>query len=266
MLMDNCIRNSAWLYDLDSRDNLRDDLPFYLEFAMKYPGEILELGCGTGRVALFLASKGIDVTGIDLSEQMLDVFKNKLGNVDNNSNMGKINLIHGNMKDFSLDKKFSMIVAPFRAFQAITDSNDVLNSLMCIRKHLDDEGIFIVNVFNPSPIMDESWIYPEKTQWKRVDEQTGNYVVKKHWGDKIDTVNQIIYPHFAFEVTYTNGKTERIVDDLPMKYYYSNQLRKVILDSGMSIIDEYSWYDKSPLDGREIIFVCKRDGNAKFQE
>jgi hypothetical protein len=43
-----------------------------------------------------------------------------------------------------------------------------------------------------------------------------------------------------------------------MKYYYSHQLRKVIKNSGMEIIEEYSWYDKSPPPGdREVIFVCR---------
>ncbi|HBR31024.1 MAG TPA: class I SAM-dependent methyltransferase, partial [Clostridiales bacterium] len=64
-------RNSAWLYDVDNRDILSADIPFYIEFAKKQNGEILELGCGTGRVSLVLAAEGFYVTGLDLSRQML---------------------------------------------------------------------------------------------------------------------------------------------------------------------------------------------------
>ena len=254
--MENIFRNSAWLYDVDNRDNLLDDIPFYIEYANQQQGEILELGCGTGRVALALATNGFNVTGLDLSEQMLDVFRAKLAGKPELAD--KITLVHGNMADFSFDRKFGMVVAPFRAFQALTDDRDIASSLVCIRDHLTEDGIFIVNVFNPRPIMDESWIYPETIQWERHDEQTGNYVVKKHWGDRIDTENQVIYPHFAFEVTYPDGRTERIVDDLALKYYYSSQLRSVIDKAGMEIAEEYSWYDKTPPGGREIIFVCRR--------
>lgn len=123
---------------------------------------------------------------------------------------------------------------------------------------MKDGGIFIANVFNPYPVMDDSWCYGETVQWERLDENTGNYVVKKHWGDKIDTVNQVIYPHFAFEVTYPDGKTERIVDDLMLKYYYKDQLRAVIEKAGMEIVEVYSWYDKASIGGREIIYVCRR--------
>ena len=256
--MKNTFRNSAWLYDVDIRDNLLDDIPFYLEYARQQQGEILELGCGTGRVALTLADEGFRVTGLDLSWQMLDVFRGKLER--NPELVDKITLIHSNMADFTFDRKFSMIIAPFRAFQALTGDRDIVRSLFCIREHLTDDGVFIVNVFNPitDRMTEQTWCYPETVQWERLDERTGNYVVKKHWGDQIDTVNQVIYPHFAFEVTYTDGRTERIVDDLKLKYYFSDQLRAAIENAGMEITKEYSWYDKSPPGGREIIFVCRR--------
>jgi SAM-dependent methyltransferase len=146
-MMENIFRNSAWLYDVDNRDNMYADIPFYTDYTVKQNGEILELGCGTGRVALALAKQGFRVTG---------------------------------------------------------------------------------NVFNPHAVMDESWCYPETVQWERLDENTGNYVVKTHWGDKIDPKNQIIYPHFAFEVTDKNGITTRITDDLKLKYYYRDQIESVI--------------------------------------
>jgi len=174
------------------------------------------------------------------------------------------------------------------AFQALTDDRDIQSSLDCVYKHLTDDGIFIVNVFDPNPdrMSKENWCYPETVQWERLDEKTGNYVVKKHWGDRIDTENRIIYPHFAFEVTYPDGKTERIVDDLQLKYYYNDQLRAVIEKAKLEIIEEYSWYDMSKPGclgeqlpkattspcclgeqfpkatnspgRREIIFVCRR--------
>ena len=136
--MDNLLRNSAWLYDVDNRDNLHDDIPFYLEYAKQQQGEILELGCGTGRVALALAAEGFRVTGLDLSQQMLDVFRDKL--VTKPELADRIKLVHGNMADFSFDRKFSMVIAPFRAFQALTDDRDIDNSLACIRWACASDG------------------------------------------------------------------------------------------------------------------------------
>ena len=257
----NLYNSSARFYDFDNRDNMLDDIPFYLEYAHRQAGshsnaEILELGCGTGRVSIILAEAGFSVTGLDLSFQMLEVFREKLEGKKDLSD--KITITCGNMARFSFDRKFSMIIAPFRAFQALTDDGEIDSALLCIREHLSGEGIFIVNVFNPRPVMDESWCYGEVVQWDRLDEKSGIRVVKKHWGDKIDTQNRVIYPHFAFEVTYPDGRAERIVDDLSLKYYYNEQLRAVIEKAGMEICEEYSWYDKAPKNGREIIFICKK--------
>lgn len=256
--MKNLFRNTAWLYDVDSRDNLRDDIPFYVEYAKKVGGEVLDLGCGTGRVSLALARQGIKVTGIDLSCQMLDVFKqkndNELGLKDN------ITLIHGNMAYFNLGKKYGLIIAPFRVFQALTDNKDIESALICICNHLSDNGLFIINVFKPYAVMDDSWCYDEKVQWERIDEATGNYVVRKHWGDKIDVDNQIIYPHFAYEVTDKNGIKERFAEDLRLKYYYENQLEEVVTKSGFTIYERFGWYNKQSIEeaNRELIFVCGR--------
>jgi len=256
--MYNLFRNAAWLYDTDNRDNLLDDIPFYIDYAKQQNGEILELGCGTGRVALKLAENDFHVTGLDLSQEMLDIFRSKLKKRPNLKQ--NITIIHGNMANFSLNKKFSMIIAPFRAFQALTDENDIKNSLNCIKNHLAENGIFIINVFDPKPerMTEENWCYLETIQWERLDEKTGNYIVKKHWGDKIDTKNQIIYPHFAFEITYPDNKTERITENLQLKYYFQNQLQMLIENADMEIIETFSWYDKTPLGGREIIFICKK--------
>lgn len=57
----NLYQKTAFLYDFDNLEILKADLPFYLEFAAKYSGDILELACGTGRVSLVLAQNGYKV-------------------------------------------------------------------------------------------------------------------------------------------------------------------------------------------------------------
>ncbi len=229
-----------------------------LNMQKKCGGEVLELGCGTGRVSLALARQGINVTGLDLSNPMLEIFRERVE--EEHSLKDNITIVHGNMADFHFDKRFSLIIAPFRAFQALTDNIDIENALKCIKAHLTDEGVFIVNVFKPFDVMDESWCYGETVQWERVDEKTGNYVVKKHWGDKIDVKNQVIYPHFAYEVTDSSGNTERYTEDLRLKYYYENQLAEVVTKAGFKIIERFGWYDKRSIEeaNRELIFVCKK--------
>jgi SAM-dependent methyltransferase len=254
----NTYENTAMLYDYDNRDNLTADIEFYKEYAKKTGSNVLELGCGTGRVALTLAEVGINVTGVDLSDSMLEMFNEKLSTT-NKELADKITLVKGNMADFKLNKNFGLIIAPFRAFQALTEDGDIKGSINCITEHLTEDGLFIINVFRPYKVLDESWCYEETIQWERIDEKSGSKIVKKHWGDKIDTENQIIYPHYGFEITDSDGKFQRIEDHLKLKYYYADQLKDYLKMGGLTIVEEYGWYDKSSIEnGRELIYVCKR--------
>ena len=134
--------NTANLYDLDQRDNLVVDIPFYIEYAKRQNGSILELGYGTGRVSIFI-------------EKMLGMYKNKLMELPSDI-QNKIHIVKGNKANFAIDKKYSLIIAPFRAFQSLTEENDIKNCLNCIKMHLDTNGIFIINIFRLSKILDES--------------------------------------------------------------------------------------------------------------
>jgi len=225
------------------------------------PGEILELGCGTGRVALTLAMEGFRVMGLDLSRQMLDVFERKLERelLKTPELSRRMKIVYGDMANFKMDRKFALIIAPFRAFQAVTAQRDIEGTLACVRDHLADGGVFIVNVFNPyADPLDESWRRPETFIDEIADGQSGIKLERYECRDRIDTENQIIYPYLAYNVTYPDGRKERLVEPLQLKYYYSRQLRAEAEKAGLETVEEFSWYDKSPPGGREIILVCKK--------
>ena len=247
--------NTAKLYDLDQRDNLIADIPFYLEYAKKLNGKILELGCGTGRISIEFVKNGYFVTGLDLSESMLEIYRNKLSNLPKNI-IEKINLINGNMAEFNINQKYSLIIAPFRVFQSLTKEDDINNSLKCIKNHLELNGIFIINVFRPNKVLDESWCSSPRIQWERDDIDNGYHVVKKDSRDKIDIKNQIIYPKFIYEIIDKNGNKTEHLEFLELKYYYHEQLKMVLTNNGFKIIEEYGWYDKSDIEnGRELIII-----------
>ena len=238
--------NTAKYYDYDNRDNLTADKSFYLEYAQRTGSEILELGCGTGRVAIPLAEAGFCITGLDLSESMLDIFNEKLENVPEKVR-NRVKLIKGDMSSFSFDKRYDLIIAPFRAFQALTEENNINCCLECVREHLSDDGLFIANVFRPFKVLDESWCYPETVQWETIDQHTGIMITKKHWGSKIDVERQVIYPNYAYEISDESGRFERIEEKLSLKYYYYQQLKDYLAVSGLDVAEEFGWYDKSDI-------------------
>ncbi|MCG2760060.1 MAG: bifunctional GNAT family N-acetyltransferase/class I SAM-dependent methyltransferase, partial [Candidatus Delongbacteria bacterium] len=71
---------TANLYDYDVRNTAKDDIDFYFEYANKANGDILELGCGTGRLTIPFAKENFNIWGLDLSCPMLEVIRSKIEN------------------------------------------------------------------------------------------------------------------------------------------------------------------------------------------
>ncbi len=94
----------------DSLYSRVDDIQFYLDCVEEYGDPTMELACGTGRITIPLAEKGIDITGLDLSEMMLKRAKDKASKNDLD-----IDFIRSDMKDFSMDKNFNTILLPFNS-------------------------------------------------------------------------------------------------------------------------------------------------------
>ncbi|TFG47492.1 MAG: class I SAM-dependent methyltransferase, partial [Anaerolineales bacterium] len=98
----------ARLYDqvIPYRD--RPDVDFFVQAAIDSGGPVLEVGCGTGRVLLPTARAGLAITGLDLSEYMLDVCRAALKE-EPNEVQEWVNLIQGDMRDFDLKTKFNLV-------------------------------------------------------------------------------------------------------------------------------------------------------------
>jgi ubiquinone/menaquinone biosynthesis C-methylase UbiE len=254
----NNYKNTAHLYDLDNRNIIKDDISFYIKQAGNKKGEILEIACGTGRVTIPLAREGFKVDGFDLSLDMINEFKEKL-NKESPEVQKRITLFQADMTEFSINKKYPLIIIPFRAFQLLTLEDQTIKCLASIYKHLTDDGIFIINVYKPYTHLDETWVQPEKEDWTKTDLNTGITIRRTNIKKRIDVINQINYPELIYYVTDANGKQEKFIEKLAMKYYYEDQLRELLLVSRFKIVEECGYYDERPIhEGPELIFICKK--------
>lgn len=105
-------------------------------------GRILELGIGTGRIALPLKARGADVHGIDVSEAMLNRLRAKPGG-------GDIPLTKGDFADLPVEGSFDLIFVVFNTFFGLTTQETQLKSLKEVRRHLAADGRFLIEAFVP---------------------------------------------------------------------------------------------------------------------
>jgi SAM-dependent methyltransferase len=254
----------AELYDYVLPYREREDVDFYVEAAKESGGEVLEVGCGTGRVLIPTARAGMEITGLDLSPHMLEVCRQKLASEPEEVRC-RVRLEQGDMRRFELGKTFQLITLPFRPFQHLTMVEDQLACLACLRKHLADDGRLILDIFNPrleSLVETDFGVeFPEEGQFILPD---GRKLTRSHIIVSRDVPNQVNYVELIYYVTHPDGYQERLVQAFPMRWLFRFEAEHLLARAGFEVEQLYADYDKSPYGSKypgELIFVArKREG------
>src|SRR5271169_221380 len=111
------------------------DLPFYLDLAGQTAGPILEVACGTGRVLLPIARKGIEIHGVDNSRPMLMILESSLAREPQEVRQ-RVKLHEGDMRDFRLGSQYPLVIIPFRPLQHMHTVQDQVSALTSTASHL----------------------------------------------------------------------------------------------------------------------------------
>ncbi|HVP14380.1 MAG TPA: class I SAM-dependent methyltransferase, partial [Terriglobales bacterium] len=123
----------------------KDDIEFYVAQARAAGGPVLEVGCGTGRVYLPMLRAGADVDGFDLSRGMLEQLRRKAAALGLEPRVRQ-----ADMRDFTMPRRYALIVIPFRAFLHNLTTEDQLRTLRACREHLESGGRLVLDLFHPT--------------------------------------------------------------------------------------------------------------------
>ena len=236
---------------------VREDIPFYVQEASRSGGPVLELGCGTGRVTLPIAQSGIDIVGLDNSEGMLEKARGKARLLEDGH--GRMDLRMGDMRAFSLDRTFPLIIIPFRGFLALLSVEEQVRCLTAIKKHLGPDGRLIFNIFVPDPQMlveDEDAAFHLRDV---TDPDTGRTFVI--WQQtRVDTYNQVLSVRLIVDETDQNGTVgKRFYRDYRIRYAYRIEILHLLERCGFEVVDLYGDFDCSPFDedSGEMVWVAR---------
>ena len=218
------------------------DILFYVENIPSQKTNVLELGCGTGRVIVPLSQYCKSICGIDLSDIMIAICEEKLEKERIPSS--KVTVTVGDITDFNLKQKFDLILAPFRVFQNLETNGEIEGFFECVRKHLAPQGTCILNVFNPNKdrktLIREWCTERENLNWE--EKTDGGKVTCNDRRPRMDKEKLILYP----ELIYRRYRNEVIVDEailkIVMRCYYPREFEKLITAHGFSIINRWGGY------------------------
>jgi SAM-dependent methyltransferase len=225
----------AGLYDPWSR-SVVEDVAFYVNEALAARGPVVELGVGTGRIAVPTAAAGIAVVGIDSSSAMLDVCRRRA------EGAGVADLVElrlGDISDPPVTERVPLVTCPFRSYLHLQDKAARLRALRAARKLLVPGGKLIFDVF--SPRRDDI----EETHGRWLEREPGIFE-RADWDSKARTL--------TLSVRGPGGEST-----MRLAWISAREWREALAAAGFEVERVYGWFDYRPYRRQEdMIFVARR--------
>ena len=249
---------TAEVYDFEYEGNARTaDVPFWRALAEETGSPVLELACGTARVTIPLARAGWQVTGLDMSPNMLAIARRKLER-EGRDIQARVRLVEGDMRDFSLDNEFALIIIPFSAFQVLLDRDDQRRCLACCARHLRPRGRLAIDVFHPRL----SRLAAEGSVEEGPDEFSGPEGVSVRWSahTDYDIANQRLRSRCRYERTASGAEATVSEHMLELHYFFRFEMEWMLEACGFEVEALYGNVDRGAFtaDSPEMIFVARK--------
>jgi SAM-dependent methyltransferase len=237
------------LYDLES-DLFEPEGTILLDLSQQANGPILELGCGTGRITIPLAQRGIDITGIDFVPQMLGYARRKAGSLP-------INWVCADVRYFNFNNSYALIFSVGAVIQHLISRRDQEAMLARVHSHLATDGIFVIDAAfsNPASMVD----IPAEKHWYSYSDDQGRDI-RVLGTDKYDHIQQIWFQSFSRRRMELDGSESVHHVDLALRYFMPQEMEALLHYNGFQVIARYGDWIGNALtqEGAGQIYVCKK--------
>ncbi len=196
---------------------------------------IMEIGCGTGAHAAKLAALGFTVSGVDMSDGMLESAEARRHDLSEDL-QSRMSFGHGDARTVRLGQKFDAVISLFHVMSYQTSNADLAAAFQTAREHLKPGGVFVFDCWYGPAVL---------RQWPSV--------TKKHLSDDSTIVDRIAEPNIHAEsnvvdVDYTvtvtdrvTGATEELRETHRMRYLFSPEIEVALSSAGMTLTDSRAW-------------------------
>jgi SAM-dependent methyltransferase len=223
----------AGVYDIFDSD--RSDLDLYLAVVAELgASRVLDLGCGTGTLAIMLASSGRDVVGVDPAGAMLDVARAKPG-------ADRVQWIHGDATSMPSELSVDVVTLTGNAAQAIVDDADWRATLEAVHGALVPGGHFVFETRDPSMRSWESW--NREQSYAVVDGM-------ESW----EELTRVDWPLVTFDSTTVFPDGTRVVATSTLRFRDRAEVEADLRSARFFVVDVRDAPDRP---GRELVFLAR---------
>jgi SAM-dependent methyltransferase len=225
----------ADLYDPWSR-SVTEDVDFYVGEARAVAAPVVELGVGTGRIAVPIAAEGQRVIGVDSSPGMLEVCRER-AELAGVARLVELRL--GDLREPPVSERVELVICPFRSYLHLHTDDERLAALRAARELLVPGGRLIFDVFAPAPddIADTHgrWLEREPEIYERAD-----------WDTRTRTL--------TLSVRGPSGETT-----MALAWLSADEWRALLERAGFDVEALYGWFDRRPhRGGEDMVWIAER--------
>ena len=260
----------AQLYDVAVPD-WPGEIDFYRRLAQEMAAHkqaVLEVACGTGRVAVQLARAGVHVAGIDLSAEMLDMARNKSAGLPN------ARWMQADMRSFDLGEHFGLAIVPAYSFQLLLTENDQTSCLCQIARHLSPGARLVLHLERHAPdwlaSLPSDGFTPFEPSGEAVHPITGKLIrVSYAWSYKsatrsvawsFESATRSVAVIIRYETIEESGQVSICNDRDPLKMYctFPHDMKRLLSRSGFDTEAIYDDFHGHPFqeNSDEMIWVA----------
>ena len=247
----------ARYFDAENADKT-DDLQLYSRLAAQYPGEILDVGCGTGRVLLHLAEQGHNICGIDNDCAMLALLDHKLESAPQLRQ--NIDVIEADVLQHEYQRKFGLILLSFNLMMHFREQDAQIALLRRLRAWLAVGGRLVIDLPNAGPVFaspDTDALTLERTF---LDTDSGHLVMLQSVS-YLDRATQILDVEWIYDVIHGDGGVRRTIVPHKLRYFFLPELTLLLERAGLSLDAVYGDTEQSAYDAdsERMIVLAKCD-------
>jgi len=245
----------ARFYDAENADKI-DDLAMYSELAAEYGDPVLDVGCGTGRVMLYLAQAGCEVHGIDSEDAMLERARRKLDAMPDVRE--RVTFYHGDVLTFPLERRFKLALLPYNALMHFHDQETQLRLLRRMREWTDPAGLLVLDLPNAGETFATQDSEALTLERMFIEPDTGHLVMQQAVS-VLDRVEQLMRVTWIYDEITGDGAIKRTIAPILFRYYFYPEIRLLLAQTGFEVHDVYGDVDGSPFeDGCPRMIVLAR--------
>ena len=223
----------------------------------RHPGRVLDVGCGTGRLLIPYLALGIDIEGVDSSEEALAICRQKA------AAEGLSPVLHRqHMQTLKLESRYRTIILPGGTFHLVVDRDETQDVLRRFHDHLEPGGILALALEEPEEELNHNAV----GQWVPrgvVKRRDGLLLHQDRMVESVDEINKVTTTHVRFRVVRDGEVVEEEVHLMKMRLFSRDELGRLLEQGGFWNVEGIAAlgsYSEEIRSGWEPIVTAKRPG------